>query len=255
MHRKRHLQIVMVGILEYLLLFPLLLTIALLALNEDIRSLWLFTLPFVFALAYFISTLITSNKRIVSVMTITIMSLIIGGLFCIFTSISFFLWPIFICIYTFIMFRAFAYREYDIDDLFKVHYFWTVALPCYFVGYFFYEHIEQLNQYRDHFQVAGILTLLVTLFISNHSMLRRATYSKEKSPVIGRSLTLQNRLFMVGTIVLLFLLANLGFVRDVLIFIRNAVGRVVLFLQHYSVPINPMLLTIAHKSNSLLFHK
>ncbi|GAE30595.1 hypothetical protein [Halalkalibacter hemicellulosilyticus] len=236
MRRNNHWRVLFTGALEYLMIFPIFLAISIFALSADIQAWWLYTLPLVFAIGYFIRNVRSDQKRIVYLAIILSISFVLPALLNHFISISMIVWIVLSIIYVTILYRGLAYGEEDIDDLFKAHYLWAIAFPLYFVGYFFYTNIDLLIPFTNTFQLAGFVVFVLTLFVSNSSMLRRATYSKEKRPVIGRSLRIQNRLFMLVTIITIVLLANFGFIREVLIMLRNGISSVVIFFLTFSSP-------------------
>ncbi|MCK0473098.1 DUF4129 domain-containing protein [Halalkalibacter sp. AB-rgal2] len=229
MHRNNHLRVLFTGVLEYLMIFPVFLAISIFSLSADIQAWWLYTLPVVFAIGYFIRIVLSKQKRFVYLAIILSISFVLPVLLNYFISISMIVWIVLSIIYVTILYRGLTFGEKDIDDLFKAHYLWAIAFPLYFVGYFFYTNIDLLVPFTNTFQLAGFVIFVLTLFISNSSMLRRATYSKEKRPAIGRSLRNQNRLFMLVTLITIVLLANFGFIREVLIILRNGVSSVVMF--------------------------
>ncbi|MBP3950428.1 hypothetical protein [Bacillus suaedae] len=223
---KLHRPIFFQAFLELLMCLPILLFIGLSVLSKSFLTWWMLSLPLVFLIGY-VFRLSVKGARWKSVVFAIVFGLSLSLIpmsnlvsFCI-------LFILYICI----TYRGSLYAERDYDELFKIQFLWAGALPVYFVGAFFYQYFDRLKPFSFLVTSAGIAILIITLFLSNSEMLKKASYSKETRPTINKMLKRQNRLYISLTILLIMILTNLSMIKEGLwLLTKMIVKGIVLFV-------------------------
>jgi hypothetical protein len=198
------------GMAECLVLFPVILLIGIFFIPSHLIWIWIGSLPVLFMLGLLFRTLLMNHKRWVylflTLLTGSLMPLIAmnDGLLSIVIS-----WIIGFSV----TYRAILYAQHSWEDVFSVSILW-VGLPIYFVAYFFYRYNGTLYPYLDAMTWAGMVTLVLTLFLTNSAILKTATLSNEKRPFLSRTLKWHNRFFILTTIIIILLLTNYKLLQD-----------------------------------------
>ncbi len=211
--RQRNLLITLFqGMVEYLLLFPIILIIGVL-LEAPSLGAWLISLFGLFCIGVLFKTLLPNQKWWVYAS----FSLVIGVFSSVFFYEQLIVWIIWAIIHPSLIYRGIMYASRSWDRLLSAGFLWFGGFIIYFISYFFFRYVEKLHPYLTLITVAGASVIVLILFISNSEQLKSATLSKQRTPFISRTIKKQNRLFLVITIALIALVTNGQAIRDVLL--------------------------------------
>lgn len=197
------------GMIECLILLPIILAVGILSVSSSLLWIWIGSLPLLFLTGLLSQTLFSGKKRWVYLLISLIGSAIIPLLFM--------GAPVPIAI-SWLVGLVWAYRgvlcaKHPSEGLFSIMFLW-VGLLIYFVAYFFYRYVPAFHSYMGLIAWAGILTLGLTLFLTNHQHLKSATLSEDQKPILARALKVQNRFFILITFVIILLIANFRLLKD-----------------------------------------
>ena len=201
------------GMIEGLVLFPVFLAIGNFIIPSKELYVWVGTLSFLFFMGSAFRTFVPDKKRwfyIIFTLLVSLLTPTFLGEGLIYIIIIY-------VINIIVTFRGILYSEQEWRVLFPTSFMWSFGLPSYFVGYFFYKHIERLSLYLDVFTWAGILLIISILFVSNNEHLKSATLSKESKPFVARALKVQNRLFIIITLLIIVIITNFNILQSILL--------------------------------------
>ena len=192
------------GMVEYLLVFPVLLIAAVYLAPDFLIGVWLAVLPLIFLAVLVFHTFFPGRKRVFYLVFVFILAALAAWLFQTDTLLA---------LVTFAVsmpagIRGILYAEQPWHDLFSGVYLWTAGFLLYFSSYFFFRYNESFQPYLGLLTGVALLMLVVTLFINNNENLKSATLSKEENPWIGRGVKRHNQFFILATVVLILLIAN-----------------------------------------------
>lgn len=200
------------GIFEYLLFLPALLIIGILTIDDEQLWYWLSSLFILFVVGIIFRTVFSHQKW----WLFSIFSIIIG------VSSSFifdgwFLVSIILAIlHTTVVYRGMMYASQTWDKLLPLSFLWLGGMGVYFVSYFIFRFMENLNPYLNNITLFGTVFIIMTMFVSNTDHLKSTTLSKEKKPFISKTIKSQNRIFLTITIAIIALITNGKAIRDAL---------------------------------------
>src|SRR5690625_212256 len=198
------------GIFEYLLFLPILLIIGINVVNTDQLWKWLLSLFVLFTVGVVFRTLFLYQKW----WLYSLISIVIG------VSSSFIFEEhlvyliILAIIHTIIIYRGMMYASQPWNILLPISYLWMGSLLIYFVGYMIFWFAESLNSYLNVITLFGTILIVMTMFVSNNDHLKNTTLSKDKKPLISRTIIIQNRIFLMITIAIIALITNVQAIRD-----------------------------------------
>lgn len=205
MNLQRNMMITILhGIVEYLLLFPVVFIIGFLMLGEPEIWMWLGCLLFLFLLGIVFKSFVDHLKW----WMYPLVSIVLG----IFASILFTeQWLIFIVlslIQIVFVYRGMMYASHDfLTSLIPTSFMWIGGLGIYFVGYFVYRYVDRLLPYLPVLTLLGLITIITIFFLTNSEQLKAATFSKQKHPFISRAIKAQNRVHLIITLAFIALIA------------------------------------------------
>ncbi|MGP4040706.1 hypothetical protein ACTWP4_12555 [Gracilibacillus sp. D59] len=208
---KQHFSSVMHGVVEFIGFFPVFLLIGVLFFTEPDLYYWFLSLLVLFTISYFIRFLFKNRwKVIISAAIITMIvsflvspnfwALISGSLFCLVVS-----------------YRGIQHAENEWEDILPSRIFWAVSLPIYFVGYLVFINIDSLEGYQHWISYLGFLFIMVMLFITNREHLQKESLTKGKKKKIGPEIARINRVYMVLTLLFVFVITNFQVVQSALL--------------------------------------
>ena len=208
--RKLARKIMLQGISEYLLCFPILVVVAILLMPSQPVWIWLFAM-FLFGLfGICIGVLLKRLPRWTHVLA----AIIVGGA----SPLLFIADPIQIVILGFvqavIVYRGMTYRSQFLGKMLPAYFFWTYGLGIYFIGFFIFRYVDLFKPAFNGVTSAGILYVVVMLFITNEERLKAVTLSEKREPFVSKIIQRQNRLFLMATLLLVFLMAGTGMVQN-----------------------------------------
>lgn len=117
-------------------------------------------------------------------------------------------------IHPIIIYRGIMYIGRPWNKLISIPFLWIGGSSIYFISFFSFRYMENLHPYLHLLTVCGIFMLMTTMFITNTDHLRSSTLSKEEKPFISPNIKNQNRVFLILTIGLIFLIANGKMIKD-----------------------------------------
>lgn len=91
---------------------------------------------------------------------------------------------------------------------------WYGGLLIYFVSYFLFRYQSLFQPYLTVFSICGVVLVGIILFVSNDETLKASTLSQEQKPFISRTIQSQNRFFLIGTLLVIVAISNLGKIRE-----------------------------------------
>ncbi|GGH76809.1 MFS family permease [Pullulanibacillus pueri] len=191
------------GIVEELVFFPILLLIAIMIVPLHYIWVWLGSLLFLFLMGLLLRKYLNGKRRGFYLLIIFLINGLVSLLVMPHTWLTL---PTFL-IGLVVTYRGIIYIEKEWEEVFPLVFLW-ISLPIYFVAYLVYRYIERFSPYLSLITWAGSLCLIVTLFVTNHRHLETATLSDSKKPILSRTLKRQNRVFIVITLIVLFLIAS-----------------------------------------------
>jgi len=198
------------GLFEYILLFPIFLMIGVYIIPEELLWIWLAMIPCLFLLGLLFRSIFYQQAWWVY----ALYSLLIGISSSLLFEKNMLFVIIVAMIHPIIVYRGIMYVGRSREELIQVSFLWVGGPIIYFVSFFFFHFIEMLNQYKQLLTIFGIVMLVITMFLSNSDHLKSSTLSKDKKPFISRNIKNQNRVFLIITLGLIFLIANGRMIRD-----------------------------------------
>lgn len=197
------------GIVEIIVFLPVILALAIYFIPSSLHFVWFLSLPLFFIVGIVFGVILRGKRKwihtilfvflsffyafeiIDSTIGAIIVSLVVGYLF---------------------LYRGLLFVENTWANVFPVTFFWA-GLLIYFFSYFFYLNNEALSPYLSVITWAGVLSIVITLFVTNSRHLADATLSGEDNPHVNRTLKWQNRFFLIITIVVVFFIVNFNLIQ------------------------------------------
>ncbi|KKI90053.1 hypothetical protein WQ54_23340 [Bacillus sp. SA1-12] len=210
------------GMMELTLIFPLVLFIAISFLSNP--YLWIASLPFLFILGYFIRMIAGTQKRVVYLTATIFINAGVTAFFheSLLTYVLIFLAN---CV---IFYRSILYAEREIENLISFTSLWMFGFPIYFIAFFAYRFVNRLNPYLEIITWSGILLVTITLFLSNHHMLKTSTLSKQKKPFVTGSIKGKNRAYILVILFVIAAISNLETIKHFLYKLTSTVLSMIL---------------------------
>ena len=199
------------GIIEYLLLFPILLFLGVYLVPQILWP-WLLSILLLFFIGLLMKKMIPKRNWMIDVSIVLLIGISSSFIF----AENIFLRIFLAIIHTVIVYRGTMYAEQDWRQLLPAPILWTVGFIIYFVGYFFYRYVDPLTPHLTLITVTGAMFVLITIFLSNGEHLRSATLSKDSKPFISRSTKRQNRLFLLITLIFIAGISNFQLIQNIL---------------------------------------
>ncbi|WP_407270982.1 DUF4129 domain-containing protein [Radiobacillus sp. PE A8.2] len=219
------------GMVEYLIVFPIVLLIGVFLLPASYLYSFLFIVPIYFLAGLLFRRLVTYQKRFVSVFYCFIISLPLLVIYheTIIAMVIFLLLGLLSC------YRGIMHGEKSWHEIFPVSYLWGGGLSVYFISYFLYQHVEALFPYRQWINWFGIIVIVVILFVSNSTHLKAATLSKKNNPVLATVLKRHNQMYIIWTITVAVIITNFVAVQALFInVIRFILSLIIAFFSLFS---------------------
>ncbi|MDG5789562.1 hypothetical protein QA612_19055 [Evansella sp. AB-P1] len=213
------------GFVEYLSLFPLLVIIGIYFIPTDLILIWFIILPVIFLVGVICGALLRLERMMFFILISAVVSVSVG--YFIMEEIFSRLFMMFFSM--FMMMRGISYGKKEWASVYHTVFSW-LSLSIYFILAFLFPNIDHLQAYTNLIIWAGMLTLVITLFIQNSRQLQVVTLSKKKSSLLSRSVILQNRFFIILTLVFVVILANYRMIQDGFL---NTIGFIFLSISRF----------------------
>ncbi|WP_299088703.1 DUF4129 domain-containing protein [uncultured Metabacillus sp.] len=198
------------SMIELTLIFPIVFFIAISFAPNP--YLWIASLPFLFILGYFIRMIAGTQKRMVYLAAATIIN---AGVTMFFHD-SLLTYLLIFAANSVMFYRSILYAEREIEDLIRFSSLWIFGFPIYFIAFFVFRFVDWLNPYLEIITWSCILLVTITLFLSNHHMLKTSTLSKQKKPFVTGSIKGKNRVYILVILCIIAVITNLETIKHFL---------------------------------------
>ncbi len=208
--RKQVGQKLLQGIIEYLLCFPLLVIAGTISMPPQTVWLWLFVILLFGLLGVCVGLLFKQLPRWAYVLA----AMVIGGA----CSLLFTSNPFHIMMLTFvqalILYRGMTYMDPSLGKMLPTYFFWTYGLGIYFISFFVFRYVDWFTYAFTGVTSAGVLFVVFMVLISNGKRLKAVTLSEDREPFVSKVIRRQNRLVLMITLLLVFILTGTGIVQN-----------------------------------------
>src|SRR5699024_1406106 len=202
---RDNLNVLFYGLVECLALFPVLLGLAILSFQQDFITIWLLYIWLTFFISFYIRKRFINQPQIIPV----IISILI------YSSLSILLFERVIAVICsiavgiFIVFRGMKYAEKEIKKCLPSKLLWMIGVPLYITGYVFFLLNDRFSSHLNWLNIAGVIYIIVIVFITNKQKLEHASLSQTSPNKVNRRIQHLNRLYLVITLIILFVSSNL----------------------------------------------
>ncbi|ADU30262.1 hypothetical protein [Evansella cellulosilytica] len=121
------------------------------------------------------------------------------------------------------IYRGTLFIEREWDSIFPVPWMW-VSVFVYFLTYFIFTSMEL--PFVNVISWSGVIMVILTLFISNNRQLVAAMMSDDKKTQLNHKLKNHNRLYIIGTLIVIVIFANFKMIHE---FLFNIIAKVISF--------------------------
>lgn len=192
------------SILEYLLLLPIYLLIGINIISDEQLLFWIIGLFGLFTIGIICRTIVSQQQwwfySIIAIVIAISFSFIFADRLLLVIILTFIqLYPVY---------RGMMYASQGWEELLPTSLLWIGGLGVYFVSYFIFKHVDTLKPYLSHVTVFGVVFIVLIMFISNSGHLKSTTLSQEKKPFISQTIKSHNRIYLIITIAVILLIAN-----------------------------------------------
>ncbi|MCT2534236.1 DUF4129 domain-containing protein [Aquibacillus koreensis] len=203
----------LLGMIEYLILFPIVFLIGIYFVPTEILGVWLAMFSCLFLVGLCVRKLVKERSYVVYIF----LSLILSTAPAIFISDS-----VIGSIFTFlfgglVVLRGMMYATQSWVELSLTRLLWTAGFPIYFISYLFYLNIAPMTPYVDMITWLGIVMILITFFVSNEEHLKTATHAKTKDAMVSRVIKNTNRIYLAIMFIAIILLTNFQVVQTLFV--------------------------------------
>lgn len=196
------------GIIELLLTFPLVLMVGVLLVGTEKLWSWLFSLWGLFFLGIVLRALWPQKRWWLYILIAVALGLLPTWLF----SDLWYIQIMVAIIQVVFVFRGLTYLGNS--SVMPLLFMWYGGLLVYFVSYFLFRYQSLFQPYLTIFSICGVVLVGIILFVSNDETLKASTLSQEQKPFISRTIQSQNRFFLIGTLLVIVAISNLGKIRE-----------------------------------------
>ncbi|MBO0994713.1 DUF4129 domain-containing protein [Bacillus sp. SD088] len=196
------------GIIELLLTFPLVLMAGVLLVGTEKLWGWLFSLWGLFFLGIVLRAVWPQKQWWFYIFIAIALGLLPTWLF----SDLWYIQVLLGIIQVVLVFRGLTYLGNS--SVIPLLFMWYGGLLIYFVSYFLFRYQSLFQPYLTVFSICGVVLVGIILFVSNDETLKASTLSQEQKPFISRTIQSQNRFFLIGTLLVIVAISNLGKIRE-----------------------------------------
>lgn len=197
------------GLVECLILIPIILAIGIFSMPSSWLWIWIGSLPVIFLAGLLSQSFFTGKKR----WFYLLISLIIAAIIPLLLMNSAISIAVSWLIGVVAAYRGILCAQRSSRDFVPTLFLW-LGLFIYFIAYFFYRYVPGMHAYLGWITWMGVLILGLTLFFTNNDHLKTATLSEDEKPVLARGLKVHNRLFILITFVLILVIANFWLLKN-----------------------------------------
>lgn len=196
------------GMIELLLAFPLVLMAGVLLVGTEKLWGWLFSLWGLFFLGIVLRSVWPQKKWWFYILLAIGLELLPTWLF----SDIWYIQILLVIIQGVVVFRGLTYLGNS--SALPLLFMWYGGLLIYFASYFLFRYHSLFQPYLTVFSICGVGLVGIILFVSNDETLKSSTLSQEQKPFISRTIQSQNRLFLLGTFLVILAISNFGKIRE-----------------------------------------
>lgn len=199
--------------LEWLALFPFLLWMNSLLLDNYFQGLTWFYFPIVYLVAALLGRLIIKDYLKI------IIGLMIGFGFALVISIDG-IWPqtFILILFSATAIRGFQYGQTKVHGIFPIGLIWGLSLPAYFISYLVYRNTSGADQLQL-LTILALVLLFFLLFLTNREHLSQASLVKTNVRKMSKKLKYQNYLYIFIFFIFILLLTEFNPIASGLVFI------------------------------------
>ncbi|GAB2544964.1 hypothetical protein [Gracilibacillus alcaliphilus] len=194
-------------LMEGLCFFPIFLLIGIFMFSDTSIYYWLIGIAVVFLLSYLLASL---SRYPAWTLILTAGVILLTG-WLITTSIWIIV-PV-ILILSVVGYRGIQYAYADWGQLLPSMVMWAVSLPSYFIGYLFFYFLEKLQPYLSWLSTAGLIFIVMLLFVTNQNHLQKESLSKGKQK-LSKGMTTLNRGYLLLTLAIVLVITNFQVVQS-----------------------------------------
>ncbi|GGE40251.1 hypothetical protein GCM10011391_18780 [Pullulanibacillus camelliae] len=191
------------GIIEGLVVLPILLLISIYLLPNTLHIIWMASLLVLFIAGVIVRARVKNKKRGVYLL----LSVLIGSIGTLSFLSSLLITLVIEILAIGVVYRGIIHAEREWEESLPLIILWG-SLPIYFVGYFLFGAFNALMPYQSLLTWLGIMTLVIVLFVNNHRQLMAAALSNQKRPFLSRAVLWQNRGYIVILLLIILLVIN-----------------------------------------------
>ncbi|PWW00765.1 uncharacterized protein DUF4129 [Paenibacillus cellulosilyticus] len=195
-----------------LLFLPAIIALGLSVIPDEDRILWIVLVPFVHVAGDAISRLLSKWRRWIT--ETLIVMIVLTSVYSVFGMTN--AGAVTVLAYGFFMIQG-TIRPSN-GQLFDVHQaYYAISFFMYLIITFWYRNNTEHEGYVWLMNIAGILTLVLCLFVFNHINMNKESYSDSSSGApVSRSIVRQNRLLVSIVAILVFLVASISWIGEML---------------------------------------
>lgn len=196
------------SLLECLAIFPLLLWINTLVLNDYFSDLkWLY-----FPLSYLITA--TAGWLIKKNSLKLIVGVLAAGIMVYTLSLDSIWHQLIILLLLFVSsMRGFQYSQLHLANVFPIGLIWAASLPSYFISYILYRGVDYTSEQQLLTTLALVLVFFL-LFLTNQEHLSKASLIRTNVKQMNKKLRFQNSLYVFFFFMIVLLITRFNFIAD-----------------------------------------
>src|SRR5690625_5506566 len=199
--------------LEWLALFPFLLWMNSLLLDNYFQGLTWFYFPIVYLVSILFGLLIINNYLKINI------GLMIGFVLAFVIPIDG-IWPqtFILILFSATAIRGFQYGQIEVHGIFPIGLIWGLSLPAYFISYLVYRNSSGADQLQL-LTILALVLLFFLLFLTNREHLSQASLVKTNVRTLSKKLKYQNNLYIFIFFIFILLLTEFNPIALGLVFI------------------------------------
>ncbi|WP_186580831.1 MFS transporter [Aquibacillus kalidii] len=225
------------GLVEYIVLFPIFLWLAVYFVPDQTLVIWLSSIAIIFLIVIAFRVIFLNQPRWIPIL----FGLAVVGVFTYLFQETWLELAASCLVSLVVAYRALLYAENEWGRLFSSVYMWSLGIPVYFIGYFLFKYVDKLVPYQSPVTVLGVVLLILALFISNDQHLATATLSKKEQPRVSSEIKRNNRVFLIVTILVIGVITNFQVIQHALfVAVKSVAQGVIGFLTLFESEPEPL---------------
>lgn len=208
---KQFFRTLLQGLFEYVLLFPIILSIGILLEHYLDFSLWIWLLVYPVILTFGIAYKMLLKKQ--SWWMYGGISLLMGLGPLLFMPVTTPTTWILVMILPVISLRGMLYATRPWHAVLPISFLWIGGFSIYFGMYFIFKNIDMFSPYQYLITTGGVFFVFMTMFVSNSERLKKSTLDNSGTPYISPTMKRQNKIIL-GITIGVILIGNLRVVQN-----------------------------------------